>query len=36
MMIRNIVDRQIVKCPYCEWSDIFENLKPHLQTHLEC
>ncbi len=36
MIIKKLVNRQIVNCPYCEWSDIFENLRPHLQTHLQC
>ena len=36
MMIKNLVNRQIVNCPYCEWSEKFENLRPHLETHLEC
>ena len=33
---RNLVNKKIVNCPYCEWSEKFENLKPHLETHLEC
>ena len=36
VMITNLVNKQIVNCPYCEWSEKFENLKPHLETHLEC
>ena len=30
------VYKQTVNCPYCDWSEKFENLKPHLETHLEC
>ena len=36
IMIRNLVNKQIVNCSYCKWSGKFENLRPHLETHLEC
>ena len=36
IIIKKLVNKQIVNCPYCEWSEKFENLRPHLETHLEC
>ena len=36
MIIKKLVNKQTVNCPYCDWSEKFENLKPHLETHLEC
>jgi hypothetical protein len=36
MIIKKFVNKQIVNCPYCEWSEKFENLIPHFKTHVEC
>ena len=35
----NIVDKNLqcqASCPWCDWKDIYDNLIPHLKTHIEC
>jgi hypothetical protein len=36
MTIKKLVNKQIVNCPYCEWSEKFENLKSLLENNLQC